>query len=259
MRTHLGCSGQVDLGKISQDTQERLEHVDATWLEFVPESASLEVRHVQPDDRPELPEIVRELVEFLSQLTDEERAQVAGGTVYYQDGVKGHYVRINVWKGGLLTISWARPDYSHASWERYRSQPVSVVPEPYQRLNGKFSFEGIPTAADDIRELLERTAGLYSEGDFEIVARVDRIEVDLRDVNASVLPLVYALMVLAKPGSLEGEIDVGSFRAGDLDECCHFAFRGGEAWLVRPSLWDGGPEGQQPKGENRNSKTEVRN
>ena len=125
---------------------------------------------------------------------------------------------------------------THASWERYRSQPVSVVPEPYQRLNGKFSFEGIPTAADDIRELLERTAGLYSEGDFEIVARIDRIEVTLRDVNASVLPLVYALQVLAKPGSLEGEIDVSSFRAGDLEEYCRFAFRAGEAWLVRPAF-----------------------
>ena len=170
---------------------------------------------------------------------------------------------------------------AHASWEQYRSQPVSVVPEPYQRLNGKFSFEGIPSAADDIRELLERTAGLYSEGDFEIVARIDRIEVTLRDVNASVLPLVYALQVLAKPGSLEGEIDLSSFRAGDLDDYCRFAFRGGEAWLVRPSLWGGGCRNPAPaaatpgtrrvrsrkwklengnwKIETRNSKIEIRN
>ena len=240
MRTLLGCSGQVELGHLSHDTRQRLEQIDATWLEFDPESVCLEIRHVQPDDRPVLPEIVREMVEFLSQVTDSERAQLAGGTIYYQDAVKGEYVRVKVWKGGFLTISWARPDYTNADWERYRSQPVTVVPEPYQRLNGKFSFEGIPTAADDIRELLERTAGLYSEGDFEIVAHVDRIEVSLRDVNASVLPLVYALQVLAKPGSLEGEIDVSSFRAGDLEECCRFTFREGEAWLVRPSLWEGG-------------------
>jgi len=237
MRTLLGCSGQVALGNLSRDTQQKLAQVEATWLEFVPESVSLEIRHVQPDDRPVLPEIVRELVEFLNQLTDSERAELAGGPVYYQDAVKGQYVRVRVWKGGFVTISWARPDYEHAEWERYRSQPVSVVPEEYQRLNGKFSFEGVPTAADDIRELLERTAGLYSEGDFEIVARVDRIEVSLRDVNASVLPLAYALQVLAKPGTLEGEIDVSSFRAGDLEECCRFAFRTGEAWLVRPALW----------------------
>ena len=93
MRTLLGCSGQVALGNLSHDTQQRLEQVEATWLEFVPESVSLEIRHVQPDDRPVLPEIVRELVEFLNQLTDDERAQVGGGTLYYQDDVKGQYVR----------------------------------------------------------------------------------------------------------------------------------------------------------------------
>jgi hypothetical protein len=244
MRTHLGCSGQVELGTLSKDTQQRFEQIEATWLEFVPESVSLEVRHVQPDDRPALPEIAGELIEFLSEVSDDERAQVSGGALYYQDEVKGQYVRLEVSKGGFLTIAWARPDYTHASWEPYRSQPVAVVPEPYQRLNGKFSFEGIPTAADDIRELLERTAGLYSEGDFEIVARIDRIEVALRDVNASVLPLVYAAQVLAKPGSLEGEIDVSSFRAGDLDEYCRFAFRDGVVWLVRPSLWSGVSETQ---------------
>jgi len=242
MRTHLGCSGQVELGTLGKETQQKLEHVEAAWLEFVPELVSLEVRHVQPDDRPALPEIAGELIEFLSELSDGERAQVPGGALFYHDEIKGQHVRLQVGKGGFLTIAWARPDYTHASWEQYRSQPVSVVPEPYQRLNGKFSFEGIPSAADDIRQLLERTAGLYSEGDFEIVARIDRIEVTLRDVNASVLPLVYALQVLAKPGSLEGEIDVSSFRAGDLDDYCRFAMRGGEAWLVRPSLWGGAAE-----------------
>jgi len=246
MRTHLGCSGKVELGTLSQDTQQRLEHIEATWLEFAPESASLEVRHVQPDDRPALPEIAGELITYLGEISDDERAQVPGGALYYQDEVKGQYVRLKVGRGGLLSLAWARPDYTHANWQQYRSQPVAVVPEPYQRLNGKFSFEGIPSAADDIRELLERTAGLYSEGDFEIVARIDRIEVALRDVNASVLPLVYAAQVLAKPGSLEGEIDVRSFRAGDLDECCRFSFRNGEAWLVRPSLWGGGLENQPP-------------
>ena len=244
MRTHLGCSGQVELGTLSKETQQKLELVEAAWLEFVPESVSLEVRHVQPDDRPALPEIAGELIDFLSAVTDDERAHAPGGTLYYQDEVKGQHVRLKVSKGGFLSIAWARPDYTHASWEQYRSQPVAVVPEPYQRLNGKFSFEGIPSGADDIRELLDRTAGLYSEGDFEIVARIDRIEVTLRDVNASVLPLVYALQVLARPGSLEGEIDVSSFRAGDLNDYCRFAFRGGEVWLVRPSLWGGAVETQ---------------
>ena len=111
MRTLLGCSGQVALGNLSRDTQQKLGKVEATWLEFVPESVSLEIRHVQPDDRPALPEIVRELVEFLNQLNDSELAEVAGGAIFYQDAVKGQYVRVKVWNGGFLTISWARPDY----------------------------------------------------------------------------------------------------------------------------------------------------
>ena len=244
MRTYLGCSGQVELGTLSKDTQQRLEQVEATWLEFVPESASLEVRHVQPDDRPALPQITGELIEFLSETSDDERAQVPGGDLHYQDEAKGQHVRLKVLKGGSLSIAWARPDYADATREEYRSQPVSIVPEPYQRLNGKFTFEGIPTAADDIRELLDRTAGLFSEGDYKIVARIDGIEASLCDVNASVLPLVYALRVLAKPGSLQGEIDVSSFRAGDLDEYCRFAFESGEAWLLKPSLWGGGAAGK---------------
>jgi hypothetical protein len=240
MRTQWGCSGQIVLGALSKDTQQRLERVSATWLEFVPESASLEVRHVQPDDRPALPEIGSELIAFLSEVRAEERAQVPGGALYYQDEVGGQYVRLKVRPGGFLAIAWARPDYTQAPGEAYHSQPVAVVPEPYQRLNGQCRFEGVPTAADDIRELLERTAGLYAEGDFEIVARIDRIEVTLRDVNSSLLPLIYALQVLAKPGTLEGEIGLSSFRAGDLDEYCRFTFRGGEVRLLRPSLWGDG-------------------
>ena len=76
MRTHLGCSGQVEMGTLSKETQQNLEHVEAAWLEFVPESVSLEVRHVQPDDRPALPEIAGELIEFLCEVSDDERAQV---------------------------------------------------------------------------------------------------------------------------------------------------------------------------------------
>ena len=183
MRTHWGCSGQVELGILSKETQQRLDRVTANWLEFVPESTSLEVRHVQPDGGPPLPAIAAELIDFLSGVTNEERAQVPGGALYYQDEVKGQYVRLKIQKGGSVTLAWARPDYTQAQWEHYYTQPVAVVPEPYQRLNGKCSFEGVPSAADDVRELLERTAGLYSEGDFEIIARIDRIEIALRDVN----------------------------------------------------------------------------
>ena len=58
------------------------------------------------------------------------------------------------------------------------------------------------------------------------------------DLNCSVTALLRLLQEwAAPPGSLEGEIDVSSFRAGDVEDYCRFAFHAGEVWFVRPSLW----------------------
>jgi hypothetical protein len=84
---------------------------------------------------------------------------------------------------------------------------------------------------------LESTAGQYSQGDYGIAATVDRVELTLRDVNADVLTLVNALRYSAKNATLEGEIDLSSFRTGDLEDYCRFVFRAGETWIARPALW----------------------
>lgn len=244
MRTHLGCTGSVLLGALGDQTQRRLEQVEASWLEFSPDPPALIVRHVQPDDTPALREIAGELLEFLNDIPEEERAKIPGGTLYYQDEERGQYVRLKVWQGGFLTIAWARPDYEHAKWEAYQGQPIPMVFEPFQRLNGVARFEAFPTAADEVRSTLERCAGLYSQGDYQITCSLDRVEVELRDMNTSALALVKALLAVAKPGTLEGEIDVSSFRAGDLEDYGRFVFRAGEVWLLRPSLWSDGPETQ---------------
>ena len=204
------------------------------------------VRHVQPDDTPALREITGELLEFLSKVSDSERAGIPGGAIYYQDEQSGQYVRLKVWKGGFLTIAWARPDWARAQWEGYHGQAVSVVFEPYQRLNGAVSFEGSPAAADEIKRVLEHWSGLYSPGDYEITSAVDRTEITLRDVNSSVLPLLKTLLSVAKPSTLQGEIDVSSFRTGDIEDYCRFVLRAEEVWLVRPSLWDEAPGSQEP-------------
>lgn len=242
MRSHLGCTGLLDLGSLSEETQKRLEQAEASWLEYSPDPPTLEVRHVQPDDIPPLREIAGELVEFLSCLSDGERAQVPGGTFFYQDEATGQLIRMKVAAGGLLNIAWARPDYSHAEWQHFRNQPVMLVFEPFQRLNGTASFEGSPTAADDIRSILEATAGQYSQGDFEIVASIDRVQVTLRDVNADCLSVVNGLRYSARNSTLTGEIDVSSFRSGDLEDYCRFVFRGDETWIARPALWSDAPE-----------------
>ena len=241
MRSHLGCTGSVELGNLGEETQKRLEQVAATWLEYSPESSSLVVRHVQPDDFPALREVGGELLDFLHAFSDSERAQIPGGAIYYQDESTGQYVRLKVWKGGFLTVAWARAEYARADWEPFCNQPVKLVFEPFQRLNGSVTFEGRPTAADDLRKIIEKTEGQYSQGDYSIASTVRGVEITLSDVNADALSLVNALRYMAKPGTLSGEIDVSSFRAGDLEDYCRFSFRAGETWVARPILWSDTP------------------
>lgn len=237
MRSHLGCTGSVNLGKLGNGTQRRLEQITATWLEYSPEYSSLVVRHVQPDDLPPIREVAGELLDFLHALSDCERGQAPGGALFYQDEPTGQYVRLRVWTGGFLTIAWARPDYTQAERTPFHNQPISLVFEPYQRLNGSVRFEGNPSAADDFRRILEKTSGSYSQGDYSISSFVERVEITLRDVNVDALTTINALRYMAKPGTLHGEIDVGSFRAGDLEDYCRFSFENGETLMARPVLW----------------------
>ena len=245
MRSHLGCTGSVNLGQLANDTQQHLEKIAASWLEYSPESSSLDVRHVQPDDVPPMREVAGELLDFLHAVSDSERAQIPGGALYYQDEPTGQYVRLKVWKGGFLTVTWARPDYTRAQWEAFRNQPVVVVFEPFQRLNGAVSFEGNPNAADQLRKIIDNTAGEYSQGDYAIASSVNRVDLTLRDVNADVLTLVNALRYTSKEGTISGEIDVTSFREGDLEDYCRFSFRADGTWIARPQLWSDTPDADQ--------------
>lgn len=237
MRSHLGCTGSVDLGQLQPGTPARLEQVTATWLEFSPESKSLVVRHVQPDDAPALREIAGELLDFLHALSDGERDQVPGGALYYQDESTGQFVRLQIRRGGTLAVVWARPDYTHAQWELFHNQPVTLVFEPYQRLNGSVKFDAKGKAADDFRRILDQASGQYADGDCEISTSGEEVHITLHDVNVDVLTTVNALRYMAKPGTLSGEIEVSSFRPGDLEDYCRFSFRAGETWMARPELW----------------------
>ena len=242
MCSHLGCTGSVELGLIGEDTQKRLEQITATWLEYSPEPSALLVRHVQPDDVPPLREVAGELLDFLHAISDGERAQITGGALFYQDESTGQYVRLKVWTGGFLTVAWARPDYTRAQWTPFLNQPVTLVFEPYQRVNGAVGFEGHHGAAEDLRKIIDKTAGQYSQGDYEIESSVDRVEATFRDVNADVLSIVNGLRYMAQPGTLNGELTVTSFREGDLEDYCRFSFRSGESWMARPVLWTDSPD-----------------
>lgn len=241
MRTHLGCTGRINLGNLSTETQRRLEEVEATWLEFSPDPPSLVVRHVQPDAISPPREIGGELLEFLTRVTDEERRAFPGGALYYLDDQTGQHFRLRVSRGGVLTVSWAHPSYEDARSVPYEGHATPVVFEPFQRLNGSVSFTARPGAADDVRLTIERPAGLCSQGEFELRPDGDTLCLELRDVNSSAIPLVETLRQVAAPGSLNGQIDVSSFRAGDLEDYCRFVFKNGELRLLRPSLWSDAP------------------
>ena len=242
MRTHLGCTGRVELGKIGEQSQRRLEQVEAAWLEFTAEPPALVVRHVQPTELPPLPAIGSELLEFLSKLPESERTQVVGGAFYGSDEESGQVVRFKVAPGGIVAIAWAKPDYTRASWQIYRGQTVPLVFDAYQRLNGSVRLAAQPELGARIQAVVDRFAGLGSQGDVKVSERDGQIEIALRDVNSSVVPLLAALRERAEPASsLEGEIDVSSFRAGDVEDYCRFVLRTGEIWVVRPSLWSEHP------------------
>ena len=238
MRTHLGCTGRINLGKLSQETQRRLEEVEATWLEFSPDPPSLVVRHVQPDAVSPPREIGGELLEFLTRVTDAERRAFPGGALYYLDDQTGQHFRLRVSSGGVLTVSWAHPSYQDAASVPYEAQATLVVFEPYQRLNGSVSLRARRGAADEIRQTIERPAGLCPQGEYGLRPDGEGLALELREVNSSAVPLVETLRQVAAPGSLNGQIDVSSFRAGDLEDYCRFVFKNGEIRLLRPSLWN---------------------
>ena len=250
MRTHLGCVGRINLGEVSEETRKGLEAVEASWLEFAGSPPSLVVRHVQPSDTPILPNVGGELLDFLGRLTEDERVAVPGGALYCLDEESGQYIRLRVASGGALGISWARPDYTRGRWQPYAGEHVPVVFAAYQRLNGNVKFSGPSDAPDRIRAAAERFTGLYPEGELEIRFEGGQVEVSLRDVNSSVLGLLATLREIANPAaSLEGEIDVRSFRPGDVEDYCRFVMKDGGVWLVRPALWSEAPGDQGASGQ----------
>jgi hypothetical protein len=243
MRTHLGCTGRIDLGQLGPETQKRLEKIPATWLEFAPESNTLVVRHVQPDDLPAMREITGELFDCLAAIPEPERRKIPGGALYYLDEQSGQSVRIKVWEGAFVTVAWAQPDYSRAKWEPYKEGSSPVVFDAYQRLNGVVRFQSHPGAAEQIKTVIERFSGLYPQGEFEILQIGPKLDIRLLDVNASVLELIKTLIRISDTAStLEGEIDVSSFRSGDVEDYCRFVLRGGDIWIARPALWTDLPQ-----------------
>jgi len=63
------------------------------------------------------------------------------------------------------------------------------------------------------------------------------VKVSLREVNLDGKLLVETLQGLATPRSLEGRLDVGSFRELAPEQLVRILFEKGETWVQHPMLW----------------------
>lgn len=236
-----GCYGRVVLGELPEEIQQRLVDLPGEWLEFDPPSGAIVVRHCQPSTGLCLPAIAGELVRMLAELPNAQQAAIVGGDLYVHTESKGQLVRLRVAPGGVVQISWARPDYLHARRVPYTGREFLIQPQ-VQRLNGCISFL-TPSPAQAARELesvAQNFEGLYPEGEFTSSTdeSLGKVQIQLRDVNLDVHLLIARLQQMATPSSLFGYVEMSSFAAADPEQCARFLFREGKVWVERPVLWE---------------------
>lgn len=234
-----GCQGRVVVGALPDAVKRELVAIPGDWLEYDPPSRSIVVRHIEPTDEPVLPAVTVELVRILSVIPFDILAGIEGGDlfVHIEDG--GRLVRLRVEKGGALRVQWARPGYAGAT-KRPWSDGREIVNEPWNhRLNGEVSFESADAAAAaaELQELADTYEGLHPEGDFEASADGSTVTVTLREVNLDGNLLVEALQRLSISRSLDGRLDVGSFRELAPEQLVRILFEKGETWVQHPMLW----------------------
>ena len=234
-----GCQGRVVVGALPESVQRGLVAIPGDWLEYDPASRSIIVRHIEPTDEPVLPAVTVELVRILSVIPFDSLAGIEGGDLFVHIEETGRLVRLRVEPGGSLHIQWARPGYSGAT-KRAWSDGHEIVNEPWNhRLNGEVKFAaGDPeSAAAALQELADTYEGLHPEGDFVASVVESRVTVKLREVNLDGKLMVEALQRLANPRSLEGQLDVGSFRELAPEQLVRILFEKGETWVQHPMLW----------------------
>jgi hypothetical protein len=233
-----GCQGRVVVGALPESVQRTLVSMPGDWLEYDPPSGSIVVRHIQPTDDPVLPAVTVELVRLISVLPFESLADIEGGDLFVHTEEAGRLVRLRVEPGGALHIQWARPGYSGAQ-KRAWSDGHELRHEPWNhRLNGEVTFRTAnDLAAESLQELADTYEGLHPEGDFEAVAEGPEVRVTLRDVNLDGKLFVDALHRFAGPRTLEGRVDVGSFREQAPEQLVRVLFEKGETWVQHPMLW----------------------
>ena len=234
-----GCRGRVELGDLPGYVRNRLARLPGEWLEYDPGACAIVVKHVEPTDSPVLLTTASELVRMLSEIPYELQTQVPGGDLFVHLEETGQLVRLRVDQGGAIHIEWAHPGYEGARKRPYEGSEIAIEPWEH-RLNGSVQLTSAdPTATAEALQTLAGTfEGLYPEGDFRPSVEPDGgLRVDMTDVNLDVRLLVDRLTAVARPGSLSGHVEVGSFGDFAPEHLVRLVFEDGEVWMQRPLLW----------------------
>ena len=235
-----GCHGRVNIGKLPADVQRRLAVLPGEWLEYDLNSGAIVIGHVQPSTAPILPTVTVELVRILSEIPHELQSRIEGGDFFvHTEEPATQLVRIQVEAGGSVHIQWAHPDYAGAAREPWSRSVRIATPAWEHRLNGKVTFEAEDSAAaaEDLQTLADTYEGLYPEGDFTASADGATVTVTMSEVNLDGSLLTARMVELARPGSLAGRFEVGSFADFVPENLVRVLFEAGEASVQHPLLW----------------------
>jgi len=235
-----GCHGRVVLGALPADVQRHLASLPGEWLEYDPQTGAIEIGHIQPSTGPILPTVTVELVRILSEIPYDLQSDIKGGDFFvHTEEPATQLVRIRVEAGGSMHIQWAHPEYAGAAKEPWSEKVTITTPEWEHRLNGKISFaaDDGPAAIASLRSLADTFEGLYPEGDFETTAEGELVTVTLTDVNLDGRLLTNRLVEIARPGTLSGRFDIGSFADFVPENLVRVLFEDGAASVQHPLLW----------------------
>lgn len=237
-----GCHGRVTLGELPPDLERRLIRLPGEWLEYDSKTGAVVIGHVQPSTGPILPTVTVELVRILAEIPYELQSGIVGGDFFvHTEEPATQLVRLRVEPGGALHIQWAHPEYAGAERRAYRGRDDLPTPEWEQRLNGKVSLQADDAAgaAASLQDLADTYEGLYPEGDFEAAAsgKENEVTVTMSEVNLDAALLVERLREVARPGTLQGRFEVGSFADFVPENLVRLLLDGGEVLVQRPLLW----------------------
>lgn len=237
-----GCNGEVTIGSLPTEVEERLASLPGEWLEFEIETRRIVVRHAQPSSGPDLPVIVGELVQMLAEIPPELHGTVGGGDFFVHTYDTGQFVRLHVEKGGVMSLQWAHPDFARAAKKQYAGGEEISIDPPVQRLDGRVVFEAADpsAAAAKLQVLADGFEGLYPQGECSTIAddASGRVEITMDALNLDAAALIGMLIELARPGSLNGRFRVTAFGREIMpEESLRMVFESGEVYVQHPVLW----------------------